>query len=152
MTAARRRATSGGVTRFRRLFLDHRTLSAWLIALALLMKVAVPAGFMPVIAGGTVTIAICGGTQPADPAMRMAMPGMAQHQDRSGHDDAGHSGRDMPCAFSGLAMPSLAAVDPVLLALAIAFIVAVAFRVVAPGLVRAPAFLRPPLRGPPTPA
>jgi hypothetical protein len=115
---------------FRHLFLDHRTLSAWLIVCALAMKILVPAGFMPVVSGGTVTIQICGGTMPAEiPATHMAkaMPGMTHHQ----NDKTDHQGREMPCAFSGLSAPLLAAVDTLLLAVAIAFII------------------RPPLRGPP---
>lgn len=126
----------------RRLLLNHRALSAWVIAFALLMKLLVPAGFMPVVAGGTISIEICSGTAPAK--MMMAMPGMAHHQDKSGHH-----GKEMPCAFSGLTAPSLAAADPLLPTLAIAIIVATVFGVATPSVARAPAYLRPPLRGPP---
>lgn len=136
---------------FRRLFLDHRTLSAWLIVCALAMKILVPAGFMPVVSGGTVTIQICGGTAPAMATMMAkatvmaeAMPGMMHHQDKGDHQ-----GREMPCAFSGLSAPTLAAVDPLLLAIAIAFIVAIGFRRTSTTPVAARAYLRPPLRGPP---
>lgn len=136
---------------FRRLFLDHRTLSAWLIVCALAMKILVPAGFMPVVSGGTVTIQICGGTAPSMATMMAkatvmaeVMPGMTHHQDKGDHQ-----GREMPCAFSGLSAPSLAAVDPLLLAIAIAFIVAMGFRRTSTTPVAAPAYLRPPLRGPP---
>ncbi len=136
---------------FRRLFLDHRTLAAWLIVCALAMKILVPAGFMPVVSGGTVTIQICGGTAPSMPTMMAkatmmaeAMPGMTHHQDKGDHQS-----REMPCAFSGLSAPSLAAVDPLLLAIAIAFIVAIGFRRTSTTPVAARAYLRPPLRGPP---
>ncbi len=135
----------------RRLFLDHRTLAAWLIVCALAMKILVPAGFMPVVSGGTVTIQICGGTAPSMPTMMAkatmmaeAMPGMTHHQDKGDHQS-----REMPCAFSGLSAPSLAAVDPLLLAIAIAFIVAIGFRRTSTTPVAARAYLRPPLRGPP---
>ncbi|MBD8617586.1 hypothetical protein IFT67_01470 [Sphingomonas sp. CFBP 13728] len=137
---------------FRRLFLDHGTLSAWLIVCALAMKILVPAGFMPVVSGGTVTIQICGGTAPTTMVTMIAkatmmaktMPGMMHHQDKGDHQS-----REMPCAFSGLSAPSLAAVDPLLLAIAIAFIVAMGFRRTSTTPVAAPAYLRPPLRGPP---
>lgn len=133
-------------------------LSAWVIALALLMKLLVPAGFMPVVSGGGITIEICAGTVPArtsiEPGMAAkmaaAMPGMTHHQDQSDHQDGSeHQGREMPCAFAGLTAPALAATDLPLLAAAIAFVVATGYRTTVPSVVRAAAFLRPPLRGPP---
>ena len=130
------------MTALRRLLRQHRALSAGLLALALLMKLLVPAGFMPVVAGGGIAIELCGGTAPA--AMTMAMPGMAHHRDKSGHQ-----GRDVPCAFAGLAAPSLPAVDPLLLALAIAFVMAAGLPVAVPVPAATRAYLRPPLRGPP---
>jgi len=145
------------VTGLRRLVFDHRMLTAWLIGCALLMKILVPAGFMPVMTNGVMRIAICGGSVAADPApaampmskmmhapMSAAMPGMTHDQDKPDHQ-----GREMPCAFSGLSMASIAAADPLLLAIALAFVVTLGFRAV-PAMARAvPAHLRPPLRGPP---
>jgi hypothetical protein len=128
------------VARVRRLILNHRTISAWLIACALMMKILVPGGFMPVVSAGAMTIQICAGAAP----VKMAMPGMAHHQDKSDHQ-----AREMPCAFSGLSAPSLAAVDLMILALAIAFILGRVFRSKQRSPVAAPAYLRPPLRGPP---
>ncbi|QCB44384.1 hypothetical protein E5673_11835 [Sphingomonas sp. PAMC26645] len=123
-------------------------MAAWVLACALVMKILVPAGFMPVVSGGRVTIEICGGIAPAQkvmaPMMAMPMPGMAHHPGKSDHQE-----REMPCAFSGLTAPSLAAVDPVLLAIAIAFIVGLVFRVRTAVPITARAYLRPPLRGPP---
>ena len=121
-----------------------------MLACALVMKILVPAGFMPVVSGGHVTIEICGGIAPAQtvmaPMMAMAitMPGMAHHSGKSDHQE-----REMPCAFSGLSAPSLAAVDPVLLAIAIAFIVGLVRHVRTAVPIAAQAYLRPPLRGPP---
>ena len=128
------------MARVRRLILNHRTLSAWLIACALMMKILVPGGFMPVVSAGAMTIQICAGTAP----VKMAMAGMAHHQDKSDHQ-----AREMPCAFSGLSAPSLAAADMVILALAIAFILGRVFQSKQRSPVAAPAYLRPPLRGPP---
>lgn len=146
MTARGPRRRPLTVFALRRLLLDHRALTAWVLACAMMMKILVPAGFMPVVSAGNVTIEICGGTAPAPmvKAMTMAMPGMVHHSDK-----ADHQGRDMPCAFSGLTAPSLAAADPVLLAIAIAFIVALVFRVQVALPIAARAYLRPPLRGPP---
>jgi len=72
------------------------------------------------------------------------MPGMANHSGKSDHQE-----REMPCAFSGLTAPSLAAVDPVLLAIAIAFIVGLVRHVRTAVSIAAQPYLRPPLRGPP---
>ncbi len=144
------------MTGLRRLSFDHGMLTAWLIGCALLMKILVPAGFMPVMTNGIMRIAICGGSVMADPMVAMpmseamhapmsaAMPGMEHHPDKPDHQ-----GREMPCAFSGLSMASIAAADPLLLAIALAFVVTLGFRAL-PAMVRAvPAHLRPPLRGPP---
>jgi len=109
------------------------------------MKVLVPAGFMPTMSGNTMIIQICSGYGP----MIMAMP-------MPGKEDSGKGDRqnkaEMPCAFSGLSAPSLAAADPILLALAILFVMAAAIHVAIPLPASSPAYLRPPLRGPPATA
>ena len=122
----------------------NHALAAWLVALALVMKVLVPSGYMLGTSGGSITIEICSGYGPMK--MTMPMSGMTHH----GSDKGDHGKAEQPCAFSSLSAPSLAAADPVLLALAIAFIVAAAFRMAVTSPPRASAFLRPPLRGPPS--
>ncbi len=119
----------------------HRFAAALLIAAALLVRLIVPTGYMLDASHGAITVELCSGTGP----MRMAMPGMTHPDDGKGHGKAGS-----PCAFAGLAAPALGGADPILLAVAIAFIMATAFDggVAAPPLRRL--FLRPPLRGPPT--
>lgn len=108
------------------------------------MKLVVPAGFMPVFSGGGVTIEICTGVGPRTVTMPMAMPGMPDHgQGKSDHV------KEMPCGFGGLAFPALAAADPIVLALAIAFLIATVFRAVHRDVALAAEHLRPPLRGPP---
>lgn len=126
----------------RRLIRRHRRLAAGLVVLALAMKLLMPAGFMPTVSGGGILVQICSGT--SGQMMAMTLPGTAGNQDEHPAAKA-----DMPCAFAGLSTPSLAAADPIMLALAILFAVAAVFR--APRLVlpASPAFLRPPLRGPP---
>ena len=129
----------------RRLLLEHRLLCGCVIAAALLMKAVLPAGFMPMQSGGTIVLGFCSGYGPKSMAMPMAIP---MKEDRSSPDE--HQPKtEMPCAFSGLAMPGLAAVDPALLALAIAFVLERAIRTatILPRIVRV--YLRPPLRGPP---
>ncbi|WP_174296304.1 DUF2946 family protein [Sphingomonas bacterium] len=135
---------------FRHHLLRHRWPALLLVALALLVRFAVPAGYMPIFAGNTVTIALCSGSGP----MKMAMPGIAGAADHdSGDHDTGEHGKgEMPCGFAGLAAPFVAGADPIVLALAVAFIVATVFRVLAPRPRALPAYLRPPLRGPPATA
>lgn len=122
--------------------LHRRWLAAWLIVAALLMKVLVPAGYMLDVSGGSVTVELCSGYGPMP--MTMAMPGTAHHGDKH---DGGKA--EQPCAFAGLTAPALAGADPMLLALAIAFIIAAVFRVVVWSQPARSRHLRPPLRGPP---
>lgn len=128
----------------RRLILIHRAAAAGLVAFALLMKLLVPTGYMPVVADGRFAVAPCAGYAPAK--AHAAMPGMAHHSD----DGTGDDRPEQPCAYAGLSAPSLGGADPLLLAAAIAFAAAAALRVAprpAPTEFR---HLRPPLRGPPT--
>ncbi|WP_232090653.1 hypothetical protein [Sphingomonas sp. HMP9] len=118
------------------------------------MRILVPAGFMPVVSASGVMIEICVGTVQAPIGVTKAMPtamvpamtihGMAHHSDKSDRSAA-----DMPCAFSGLTAPSMAAADPVLLAIAIAFITGIVFRLRTAASIAAHPYLTPPLRGPP---
>lgn len=115
----------------------HRRIAALVLMLALSLRIVVPGGMMPVFAqSGTVTIAIChgdGSTQSTIPVPVKKLPAAAQ-----------------TCAFADLEQPVLGAVDPVLLALALAFILALGFAATAPLRLRGQARLRPPLRGPPS--
>ena len=130
---------------WRRFLLDHRRLAAGLVLLALAMKLLVPTGYMIGSAGGSITVELCSGT--TRQTVTMAMPGMAHH---GGDKMPEHGKAEMPCAFAGLVAPALGGADPLLLAVAIAFIVATVFRLPAPcRATRAPPHLRPPLRGPP---
>lgn len=115
------------------------------MALVLLLKVAVPSGYMLDTSGGSVGIVACSGMGPMTIA---TMPAMADHTHGT------HKGADkteLPCAFAGLNAASLAAADPLLLALALAFVVTLLFRRTAPSVLATALHLRPPLRGPPLP-
>lgn len=137
------------MTRFRALIRDHAWLTLVLLALALAVKAAVPAGFM-LSAGGDrfLTVTICSDASGTPKQMQIAIPGK---QDAGGdHSDA--AAKATHCAFSGLGHSALGGADPVLLAGAIAFILLI-------GLAPFPAlprrdlpFLRPQLRGPPATA
>lgn len=127
----------------RHLFRRHAGLAWLVVMLALAMKLLVPAGFMPVLGTNGVTIVICSGSGPM--TMTMAMPGMAT----PGGDHDAPAKHDAPCAFAGLAAPSLGGADVIQLAIALAAILALG--VLFTPLAQRPvwAFLRPPLRGPP---
>lgn len=138
-----------GVTAFRRLIHAHRALAALLLLAALSLKLLVPAGFMPVAGSdGTITVLICSGAQAGPMTMEMPVPGLP-----AGHGDPQTPAKaEMPCTFAGLAMPMLSGADPLLLAVAIAFVLALAVRAVLPVPPRPAVYLRPPLRGPPATA
>ena len=134
------------MTSFRHHLLRHRGFAAWLVAFALLMKMLLPGGYMLGVSVGSITVELCSGYGPQ--GMVMAMPGMADHGDKK----QGHGKAEQPCAFAGLAAPSLAGADPILLAIVIALIMGAIFRSPSPSVASVPAFLRPPLRGPPVTA
>ena len=129
------------------LFRAHRRLAGLLLSLALLAKIMIPGGFMPVVTSNGLVLELCSGMERTQAPMAMAMPGMAgDHHDQKG-DKA-----ESACSFAGLTAPVIAGADPALLAIAVLFIVAlgrVAERRVVLSYRHA---LRPPLRGPPVAA
>lgn len=140
--------------RLRRMFLTHNALAALLIVVALAMKALVPAGFMPMLFEGRVVIALCSGSGPAttmvDAAGMHHGATMASHHGGHGKSHSPqHDNKPQPCAFSGLTAPTLAGTDPVVLAIAIAFVLTLGLRMVVALPARRSVRLRPPLRGPP---
>ena len=130
--------------RLRNLVRANRPFACAVLVLALMMKVVMPAGYMPTVSSGQIVVSICSGTGPM--TMVMTIPGL-DHEKSEGD---GHRGKtEQPCAFSGLTAPSLAAADPVLLAAAILFVLALGMRPLVLPVSTAPPYLRPPLRGPP---
>lgn len=123
----------------RRLVRSNRLIATAFLVLALLVKLVVPAGFMPVIDNGRIVISICSGTGP----MALSIPDLGH-----GPSDS-HGKSEQPCLFSGLSASSLAATDPVVLAAAILFILALGLLPARTPAAMAPAYLRPPTRGPP---
>lgn len=127
-----------------RQLLTRHTCAAWLtVACTLAMKLVVPVGFMPSMVGGHVAIVLCSGMGPE--AMKMAMPGMA------GHEDGKHAPAkpETPCLGAGIAAPVLSGADPILLAFAFAVAIVAALLLATPPPPIRRAHLRPPLRGPP---
>jgi hypothetical protein len=128
-----------------RRFLSQRHLAVLVCAAALMLKLLVPTGYMISSEQGRIAITPCTGkAAPAAPA--------AAHGDMADHHGGAkdHEGKpEMPCAFSSLSAQALASVDPLLLAVLIAFVMAAAHRPVLLPSAAEPAHLRPPLRGPP---
>ncbi len=142
------------MNRLRGFLTDHPRLAALLLAAVLMMRVAIPAGFMPVAQDGTVLLMPCPGMTPA-PAMPMmhmgGMDGMHAMPDPAAPPED-HAKPAMPCAFAAVAMAGLAGVDALLLAIAVAIGLRIAARRPVPRRVVATPYLRPPLRGPPSEA
>ena len=133
------------MTSLRRLLLDHRTLALWLAALALAVRLLVPAGFMVGRVDGRPVLQVCSGYGPVAP-MAMAHGG---HHGSGGHREADHPATDMPCPYGALAQAATTPVDPALLVFAIAIAMPLAARTKPRPALRDRAHLRPPLRGPP---
>ncbi len=136
----------------RHLIRDRRAVAALLLAMALVLRLVVPAGYMPMVAQDGVMLAICDGNAPVTvvgPAAAPTMAGMHHHSGTPADAAPMPSKPDSPCAFADLSTPAVASVDPVLLIAAIAFAVALAIRRVMPLRMRERGHLRPPLRGPP---
>ncbi len=130
------------MTPLRHYLRDRRHFAMAIILLTLLMRLLLPTGFMPEVSAGKITIALCTGHGPA--TIDLAMPGS------SGHHDQGQTAKhDMPCPFASGSTHGLAGADPILLAIAIAFVMALCLRPVAVVRIADAPYLRPPLRGPP---
>ena len=134
-----------GATRMNRLrafFCDHRRFAVVLIALTLAMKALVPAGYMVDREGAVFTVHICADQTGQTITRQVTIP-------KAGQGDQHKAQADTPCQFIALGHAALGGADPILLALALGFVLALGFadwRALQP---RGGAWLRPPLRGPP---
>ncbi|HTG39071.1 DUF2946 family protein [Sphingomonas sp.] len=137
------------MTGLRRLARDHAPLTALLLAAVLLLRLLMPAGFMPVADGnGSLTVMVCSGE--GSRAMTIAIPGLGERPAKPAPQERDKAGS--PCAFGSLAAAFLGSVDPALLGAALAIVALLALRSVTPAPHRAARHLRPPLRGPPAPS
>ncbi|WP_315764126.1 DUF2946 family protein [Sphingomonas sp. Y38-1Y] len=134
------------VTALRRLFRNHVWIAALIVAAALLVRVAVPAGFMAgESADGRLTVMVCSGE--GSRAMTIAIPGLGERGQTPASGE--HDKPGAPCAFAGLAAPWLGSADPILLFAALAIVAAALLFAVPPRRRDVALRLRPPLRGPP---
>ena len=122
---------------------SHRRIAALIVALALGMKALVPAGYMLAPQMTTLTVTICADAQGKRITHEIAVPR------ETGHGEASAEKGGNACSWSSLSMASLGSAPPVLLALALAFILALGFLPAAPPVARVASWLRPPLRAPP---
>ena len=125
-----------------RRLLAHPRLAVPICAIALLLKILVPAGYMISNEPSGLAITVCSGMA-AMPGM--SMPGDRSHQGKS--EEHGKAG--VPCPFAGLSAHALAAIDPVLLVELFAFIMAAGVGAVGIAASSGRTWLRPPLRAPP---
>lgn len=134
------------MTRLRAFFQHRPLLAAWLVALTLLVKLLVPAGFMASINADGILVKLC--TESGVQTVVLTANGQIKSPDAP---EAG-STADAPCAFAGHGAPLLSGVAPALLALAIAFIMLSGLRVAPIAPLPQPFYLRPPAIGPPVTA
>lgn len=134
------------MTPLRALTQSHRKIALLFLAVALLVKAVVPAGYMVGGTFKTLTVSICADSTGGVITKQMAVP--IKH---GSGDASGESAKDAgTCAFTSLISGSLAGVDIELLAAALAFILALGFAAQAAPHRAAISWLRPPLRGPPS--
>lgn len=124
-----------------------------LVALALAMKVLIPAGFMLGQDAGarTLTVQICADSLGHAVTKQIIVEQSGARPDvQSGHgDDSKQAAADGACPFTALGHGLIGGADPVQLALALLFILTLAFAPLVPARAKPVFHLRPPLRGPP---
>ena len=123
---------------------DHRRLAACLIALALVTKALVPAGYMLGTKAHVLTVQICADAQGQQLTQTVVIPG--------GSKPADHAKSQGLCGWGTLAMSALGGADMALLALALTFILLLGLAPTAPVREQRKVHLRPPRRGPPAAA
>lgn len=137
------------MNRVRQLMASHRDMTAWWLAAVLLIKLLVPAGYMPMADQGSLRIELCTGYGPERPVAMPAHHGGMQHG-AAPHDGGQHGKTQPPCDFSVLGAPGLAGNDMPMLAEPSRFDTQPPVALPARFALSFPAYLRPPSRGPPT--
>jgi hypothetical protein len=132
------------MTRLRAILLGRKRLALLLVVVALAMKALVPGGYMLGAQSQILTVSIC-----ADSSGQHVTRQIVVLRQNGVEDTTSQHAKSGPCAFSVLGMEGLAGADPVLLALALAFILAIGLAPLAAPTFQARTHLRPPLRGPP---
>ncbi|MFA7440443.1 MAG: hypothetical protein WCZ66_05675 [Sphingomonadaceae bacterium] len=127
----------------RRMIARYPSAVAALLLAGLLLRLLVPAGFMPVAGNGGITVVLC-----TDAGLQQVYIAMPRDGDAAGSADLPPT-VDQPCAFGSLLAPLTGGADAILLALALVFILLAGIRrhtsSVSPRLI----WLRPPSHAPP---
>jgi len=145
VTGARQAAKRAGIMGALRNFLAARRGMAFaVIVLALAIKALVPAGFMIETGNRVLTFAICADAS-GDHAFSREIVIPAKQVERGSSKSKSGEG----CSFAGHSAAGVSGADPVLLALALAFIALLGFLPVTLPLITPGRRIRPPLRAPP---
>ncbi len=132
------------MTQLRALILDYRKIALLLIVAALALKAVIPAGYMVDQNAKVFTVTVCNGELGPVKVQHIVIPAK-----KGEHEPSQHDGKAMACPYSALAMASIGGADPLLLALALVFILQLGFNSASQPLPARLVHLRPPLRGPP---
>jgi hypothetical protein len=127
------------VQAFRTLIRARRELALLFVALALCARALVPAGYMLAEHGTTLTVEICADSTGKHLSRQITVPSKPGE----------HAKAEGACPWATTAAPSLAATDPVILALALALILLLGFAPSSPAPCARTPHLRPPSCGPP---
>jgi hypothetical protein len=127
----------------RALLFRHRAVATLVVLAALCIKMALPGGYMIGSNSKVLTVQLCADASGSHFTKQIVIPMKGDSGEPSGKQGKSE------CAFASLSMASLSGADPVLLALALAFILALGIAPVRPSRLNRTHFLRPPLRGPP---
>ena len=121
---------------------DHRHLALLVLTLAFLVRAALPAGYMVSRdASSAITIAVCSDASGVHKTTQLVIPAKPVAP--------GKGAKDGSCAFSAMAKGALGGADPILLALAFAFILVLGLAPARAIAARPVPHTLPPLRGPP---
>jgi hypothetical protein len=132
----------------RSLLRTHFRLTMLLVALALLVKAAIPMGYMLGPSSKTFTVTIC-----ADGSGEMQSRAITVPMKPGSHDDSKDAARSgKACSYSATSMAAIGGADAPLLAMALLFILALGFAPTPRPPLQQSRHLRPPLRGPPATA
>ncbi|KUR70914.1 hypothetical protein AQZ52_13955 [Novosphingobium fuchskuhlense] len=122
-------------------FRGHYRLAMLLACLALVLKAAVPSGYMVGSQGRSLTILVCGDVSGDHLTKQITIPA-------SGKSDGQAKAGDT-CPYASLSFASLEGGLPPFIALAIAFLLLLGFAPVRMPSLAGTRHVRPPLRGPP---
>lgn len=126
----------------RAFFRGHYRLALVLVCLSLVIKAAVPAGFMLGAQGKSMTILVCGDVSGDHLTKQISIPQSGKAQGQSKASEA--------CPYASLSLASLDGDTPSFIALAIAFLLLLGFAPVRIPRLAGANYIRPPLRGPPS--